>query len=114
MISSLSDIAKALSAENFALRLTHFGVERSVRRKIGARLPVSLFPRGVFVKQRIEDPGRALSRDEAPGLWTLAAEVAAAIGTRPVDEIRITPGTEVAVMNGGLTRRSPTTPRSAF
>ncbi|HEX8292092.1 MAG TPA: M48 family metallopeptidase, partial [Pyrinomonadaceae bacterium] len=57
--------------------------------------------RSFFVKHEEEDPGRPLREEEAPGLWALAREVAAAIGTRPVDEIRVTPGTELAVYERG-------------
>src|SRR5262249_22083716 len=39
--------------------------------------------------------------EEAPGLWDLTGEVARDIGTRPVDEIRITSGTELAVYERG-------------
>jgi Zn-dependent protease with chaperone function len=48
-----------------------------------------------------EDPGPRLSEAEAPGLWGLAREVAAKVGTRPVDSIFLTPGTEVAVSERG-------------
>jgi Zn-dependent protease with chaperone function len=57
--------------------------------------------KSLFVKLRIEDPGRVLTRDEAPGLWKLTEEVANDIGTRQVDEIRVTPGTDVAVYERG-------------
>lgn len=56
-----------------------------------------------FVRPKIEDPGRVLSEDEAPGLWVLVRDVAKTLETRPVDEIRITTGSEVAVYErGGL------------
>jgi tetratricopeptide (TPR) repeat protein len=55
----------------------------------------------LFVKVPDEDPGRSLSYDEAPALWELTRSVAAAVGTRPVDEIRVTPGTDLAVYEKG-------------
>ena len=55
----------------------------------------------LFIKIPPRDPGRILKLEEAPGLWALTKEVAADVGTRPVDEIRITPGTEVAVYERG-------------
>jgi hypothetical protein len=61
----------------------------------------------LFVKIKTEDPGRPLTVDEAPGLWSLTREVAAEIGTRPVDEIRMTIGTDVAVYEKG-TRKEKT------
>ncbi len=57
--------------------------------------------KSLFSKIEVEDPGRALSEDEAPGLWTLARAVASEINTRPVNEIRITHGTELAVYERG-------------
>jgi Zn-dependent protease with chaperone function len=42
-----------------------------------------------------------LSPEEAPGVWNLTREVAEKLGTRPIDEIRVTPGTEMAVYERG-------------
>jgi hypothetical protein len=58
----------------------------------------------LFVRRGQEDPGRPLKPEEAPGLWSLAREVAGRIETRPVDEIRITPGTDMAVYERGSFR----------
>src|SRR6185369_13102978 len=55
----------------------------------------------LFLKVKPEDPGRPLTFEEAPALWALTKEVAADIGTRPVDEIRMTIGTDVAVYERG-------------
>lgn len=71
---------------------------------IGALITIYKMIRSLFVKIESEDPGRSLSYEEAPGLWELARSVAAAIGTRPVDEIRITPGTDLAVYEKGSFR----------
>ncbi|HEV2765856.1 MAG TPA: tetratricopeptide repeat protein, partial [Pyrinomonadaceae bacterium] len=68
---------------------------------IGALVTVFQMVRSLFVKREREDPGRALTESESPGLWTLVREVAASVGTRPVDEIRITPGTDLAVYERG-------------
>jgi tetratricopeptide (TPR) repeat protein len=57
--------------------------------------------RSLFVRLRYEDPGRALTPDEAPRLWELTRAVASAVGTRPVDAIFLTPGTELAVFERG-------------
>ena len=57
--------------------------------------------KSLFVRNTVEDPGRALTVAEAPQLWTLTREVAAAINTRPVNEIRVTHGTELAVYERG-------------
>ena len=53
---------------------------------------------------KAEDPGRALDEAEAPGLWKLVRDVADTVKTRPVNEIRITHGTELAVYERGSFR----------
>jgi Zn-dependent protease with chaperone function len=60
--------------------------------------------RSLFVKIESEDPGRSLSYEEAPGLWELTRSVAAAVETRPADDIRITPGTDLSVYEKGSRR----------
>lgn len=57
--------------------------------------------KSLFLRTKVEDPGRALDESEAPELWALVREVAAAINTRPVNEIRVTHGTELAVYERG-------------
>jgi tetratricopeptide (TPR) repeat protein len=57
--------------------------------------------KSLLVRTKVEDPGRALTEDEAPGLWATVRDVARTVETRPVNEIRITPGTEVAVYERG-------------
>jgi tetratricopeptide (TPR) repeat protein len=60
--------------------------------------------RSLFIKIESEDPGRSLTYAEAPGLWKLTKTVAATVGTRPIDEIRVTPGTDLAVYENGSRR----------
>lgn len=57
--------------------------------------------RSLFIRLKDEDPGRSLREDEAPGLWALTREVARSVGTRPIGEIRVTPGTDLAVYERG-------------
>lgn len=57
--------------------------------------------RACFTRVPDEDPGRPLTPDEAPGLWQLSREVAEKVGTRPIDEIWLTPGTAIAVYERG-------------
>ena len=71
---------------------------------MGALITVYKMIRSLFIKIESEDPGRSLSYEEAPGLWDLTLTVAEAVGTRPVDEIRITPGTDLAVYEKGSFR----------
>ena len=51
-----------------------------------------------------EEPGRRLAEQDAPVLWVTLREVAARVGTRPVDAVFLTPGTEVAVTETGPLR----------
>jgi Zn-dependent protease with chaperone function len=74
---------------------------------VGALITIWKLVQSLFVKVQAEDPGRALERDEAPALWAMAGEVASKVGTRSVDEIRLTPGTDMAVYErGSRTERS--------
>ena len=71
---------------------------------IGGLVTIVTLVRSLFIKVEDVDPGRSLNYDEAPGLWDLTRTVAATINTRPVDEIRITPGTDLAVYEKGTMR----------
>ena len=68
---------------------------------VGAVVTVYKMIRSLFIKIEREDPGRSLSYEEAPGLWDLARKIADTVNTRPVDEIRVTPGTDLAVYERG-------------
>jgi Zn-dependent protease with chaperone function len=70
---------------------------------IGAAALVTLYAivRSLFARVKEADPGRPLSREEAPALWSLAEEVAQRLGTRPVDAIYVTPSPEIAVLERG-------------
>ncbi len=57
--------------------------------------------KSLIFREKIDDPGRVLSEAEAPGLWKIARDVAEVIETRPVNEIRLTCGAEVAVYERG-------------
>jgi hypothetical protein len=71
---------------------------------IGGLVTIYTMIRSLFIKVESVDPGRSLSYDEAPGLWDLTRTVATNVDTRPVDEIRITPGTDLAVYEKGTWR----------
>jgi tetratricopeptide (TPR) repeat protein len=71
---------------------------------IGALVTVYKMIHSLFVKVKSEDPGRSLTREEAPALWDLTREVAVKLGTRPLDEIRVTTGTDMAVYEQGTYR----------
>jgi Zn-dependent protease with chaperone function len=70
----------------------------------GALMTVYSLARSLFIKVESGDPGRALRESEAPELFALTREVAQAVGTRAVDEIRITPAADLAVYERGSWR----------
>lgn len=71
---------------------------------IGAILTIGAMIKSLFLKPSNVQPGRPLRREEAPGLWALAENVARDMNTRPVDEIRITEGADLAVYERGSWR----------
>lgn len=71
---------------------------------IGGLFTIYTLVRSLFIKIESVDPGRSLKYAEAPGLWDLTRSMAATLNTRPVDEIRITPGTDLAVYEKGTWR----------
>ena len=71
---------------------------------IGAIVTVYKMIHSLFVRVSSQEPGRILSPEEAPGLWILTREVAEKLGTRPLDAIRVAPGTEMAVYERGSYR----------
>lgn len=68
---------------------------------VGACISIYAMIRSLLVKVKSSDPGRELKRDEAPKLFELTEEVAKSLDTRPIDEIRITHGTDLAVYERG-------------
>ena len=72
---------------------------------IGALVTIYKMVQSLFIRVESGDPGRSLSGSEAPRLWSLTRDIATAVGTRPIDEIRVTPGTELAVYERGAGRR---------
>ncbi|MBK8806730.1 MAG: M48 family metalloprotease [Bacteroidales bacterium] len=68
---------------------------------IGSCFTIYGMIRSLLVKVDYSDPGRKLEIEEAPELFKLAEEVANTIGTRTIDEIRITPTTDLAVYERG-------------
>lgn len=71
---------------------------------IGACITIYSMIRSLLLKVKHEDPGRLLKKEDAPGLFALTNEVAKTMGTRPIDEIRITPETDLAVYELGSWR----------
>jgi len=84
----------------------HIPVKLAAIIGIGALVTLWAILRSLFVRVRdYEDPGRAVSETDAPGLWAMVREVAQEVETRPVDEIWLTPGTDLAVYERGSMRQ---------
>jgi Zn-dependent protease with chaperone function len=61
--------------------------------------------KSVFIKPADDDPGQRLDLKKQPRLRAMLDAVAARIGTRAVDNVYLTPGTELAVMQRGKGQR---------
>jgi tetratricopeptide (TPR) repeat protein len=83
------------------LMIGHIPIKLVLLLVIGAIVTIVAMIKSLFIRVKSSDPGRVLQRSEAEGLWKLTEEVAQTVGTRPIDEIRITPGTELAVYERG-------------
>jgi Zn-dependent protease with chaperone function len=71
---------------------------------VGGGFTVWALARSLFARRgKDEEPGQRLPETAAPALWATLREVAAGVGTRPVDDVFITPGTEIAVTERGST-----------
>lgn len=71
---------------------------------IGAVATVWAMVRSLFLRVKAGDPGRPLTRAEAPGLWELSEDVARELNTRAIEEIRLTVGTDLCVYERGSWR----------
>ncbi|MBC8041530.1 MAG: M48 family metallopeptidase [Opitutaceae bacterium] len=71
---------------------------------VGAIATIWSMLRSFFIRIEHQDPGEPVTRAEATALWQLAEEVAATLNTRPVDEIRLTTGTDLCVYERGTWR----------
>jgi Zn-dependent protease with chaperone function len=71
---------------------------------VGAFATIYSMIRSLLVKIDYTDLGRELKKEEAPQLYHLTDEVAQLMGTRPIEEIRITPLNDLAVYEKGSRR----------
>lgn len=71
---------------------------------IGAVFTIYSMIRSLLLKVDYTDPGRELKKEEAQDLYNLTDEVAQIMGTRPIEEIRITPLNDLAVYEKGTRR----------
>jgi len=71
---------------------------------IGAIVTIYSMIRSLLLKVDYTDPGRELKKEEASQLYNLTDEVAQIMGTRPIEEIHITPLNDLAVYETGTRR----------
>jgi Zn-dependent protease with chaperone function len=71
---------------------------------IGAIATIAALIKSLTLRMTASAPGRLLERTEAGALWQLTEEVGRTMKTRPIDEIRITDGTDLAVYERGTWR----------
>src|ERR1700722_2214190 len=86
------------------LYIGHIPIKLVLILVLGAVVTIYKMIHSLFVKVNNEEPGRSLKPEEAPGLWNLTKEVAEKLETRPLDAIRVVPGTEMAVYERGSYR----------
>jgi len=88
------------------IRVGRIPVQITIMLVVGGFISILAVIRSLFVLNKESVPGRPLSPEEAPDLWALTAEVARKLNTRPVQDIYLTPGTEIAVTErGGVVRK---------
>jgi Zn-dependent protease with chaperone function len=83
------------------LMIGRIPIQFTVMLIVGSCISIYGMVRSLLVKVKYADPGRELEEKEAPGLFKLTREVAETMGTRPIDEIRITATTDLAVYERG-------------
>jgi Zn-dependent protease with chaperone function len=90
----------------FFVALGHIPAQLIVVAMVVGGVSVMAMLRSIFVRVRDDDPGERLDLSAHPRFRECLDEVARRIGTRPVDSVYLTPGTELAVMErGGFWKR---------
>lgn len=79
----------------------HIPVKLVVLIVIVAGVSLLSIVKSLFARGRDEDPGLRMDPAEEPQLAAVLRDVAGRIGTRPVDSVYLTPGTDLAVMERG-------------
>jgi len=97
-------IAVAVALVGGLLMIGYVPIYFTVMLIVGAIATIWSMLRSFFIRINHRDPGEPVPRAEATALWQLAEEVAATLNTRPVDEIRITTGTDLCVYERGTWR----------
>lgn len=81
--------------------LGHVPIKVVILLAVVAGVSVWSMIKSLFVRPSDDDPGARLDLAAEPKIRALLDAVAAKIGTRPVDNVYVTPSTEVAVMERG-------------
>lgn len=68
---------------------------------VAALYTIYAIVRSILARVEGGDPGRPLTRDEAPRLWSVCEEVAKRLRTDPIEAVFITPGTGIGVLERG-------------
>lgn len=79
----------------------HIAINIMLVSQVGVCIILYGMIRSLTLKKEDRDPGRELQQSEAPELFAVLKEVAFAIGTREIDEVRITPNTDLTVYEKG-------------
>ena len=102
----LAVVAVAAGVIYGMLLIGHISIKLVVIALVFALVTIGALLKSLFVRPKDEDPGERLNLDDHPRLREVLHEVAARIGTRPVDSVFLTPETDVAVFErGGLLRQ---------
>jgi Zn-dependent protease with chaperone function len=87
-------------------RIGHVPIKLVLLLAVGIFATLVSIAKSLFVRGEDGDPGLRLDLATEPRLRALLEEVAARIGTRPVDSVYLTPGTDLAVFErGGMLRQ---------
>jgi Zn-dependent protease with chaperone function len=84
--------------------LGHIPIKLVILAAVLVFVTIASIVKSLFVRIPDNDPGMRLDLRKHPSLRALLDEVAARIGTRPVDNVYLTPATEVAVMERRKTK----------
>jgi Zn-dependent protease with chaperone function len=89
-----------------ALQMTYVSLWLLLVIVVAVIATIAAVGRALFVVGRNEDPGLRLEREKSARFHAVLEEVANKIGTRPIDAVYLTPGTEFAVAErGGVLRQ---------
>lgn len=83
------------------LAVGHISIKLVVILLVGTLAIVGALFKSLFVRVEDEDPGERVDLGKAPKLRAVLDEVAAKVGTRPVDNVYLSPGADIAVFERG-------------